>query len=102
MLARTFQDLATNQAGHIETLLAWQRSYTEKLERANALREAEVTIALACSRYPGDDLAGHPVLAAAALLAAMSNRTSAADDALLALAHDLRDPLADAVDALLG
>lgn len=97
-----YQEMGRIQAEWIATLRTWQAEHTARLERQNAVNKAVVVVTVALDRHPGDDLSDHPTLASAVLLSAMPSRTTAADDALLALAQALHDPLADAVDAILG
>jgi hypothetical protein len=97
-----YKGLVATQAEFLTTLRTWHSEHVARLERQNAINEAVGTVAVALDRHPGDDMSGHPVLAAAVLLSAMPSRTTAADDALIALAKELHDPLAEAIDAILG
>lgn len=96
-----YRETVRLQGELLTTLQAWRTSHMAEVERQAALRAASVTITVALGRHPSDDLSDHPVLAAATLLLA-ANRSQASDDALLALAEALRDPMADAIDSILG
>lgn len=97
-----YREIVATQAGMVAQCIAMQSEHTARLVRQNAINEAVVTVTVALDRHPGDDLSDHPTLAAAVLLLQCAGRSTQADDALLALAQALRDPLADAVDAILG
>ena len=96
-----YKGLARIQAELIATLQAWQASHTAQVQRQAAINEALGTVAIALDRHKGDDMSGNPILASALLLS-QANRSTLADDALLALAKELHDPLAEAVDSIFG
>lgn len=97
-----YRETVRLQAELLATLQAWRTSHVAQLVRQAAVNDAVVAVTVALDRHPGDDLSDHPTLAAAVLLLQCANRSTLADDALLALAQALRDPMADMVDAIFG
>ena len=96
---RAYRDLMAIQAKLIEATRGHLQVYLARESAADASIDARVSVALALHRHQGDD---NPVLNAAVALAGARYLTPAQEAALSSLAGSLRDPLADAVDALLG